>query len=66
MYNLEKIAGKQHWTGYAPLSGVWHVTKHGKGKGAQWFARCVTGRSVGIGAFWCRTLREVSQELNSH
>lgn len=59
-HNVEKLPGKDYYTGYARLSGVWHVKKHGK----EWYAVCKTGRAAGLGAFWRRTLREVSAELD--
>ena len=60
-HNVEKLPGKDYYTGYARFSGVWHVKKYGK----EWYAVCKTDRAAGLGAFWCRTLREVSKELNS-
>lgn len=61
LHNIEKLPGKKHWTGYSPLSGVWHIT----GKTGAYYARCTTGRAAGLGAFWCRTLAEASKELGS-
>lgn len=53
--------GQAHRVGYAPLSGVWHI----KGKSGAYYARCTTGRAVGLGAFCATTLAEVSTKLAS-
>lgn len=60
-HNIEKLPGKSHRTGYAPLSGVWHVT----GSTGDYYARCRTDRAAGLGAFFARTLADVSRELES-
>ncbi len=56
--NVEKLPGKEYYTGYGRLHSVWHVHRHGRG---SWYAKPV---GVGCGrSFFRKTLREVSEEL---
>lgn len=61
--NIEKLQGRAYYTGYAPLSGVWHIRKAGRD---SWYAVCQTGRACGVGAFYGRTLSDISDKLSSH
>lgn len=61
-HNIEKSAFKPGtYVGYARISGVWHI----RGTSGNWYARCTTERASGVGAFFARTLDEVSKELSS-
>jgi hypothetical protein len=61
--NIEflRFPGHEYLVGYAPLSGVWHIT----GTSGAWYARCATTRAAGLGAFHANTLAEVSSQLQS-
>lgn len=57
----QRFPGKAYYTGYAPLSGVWHIHGHS----GAWYARCTTNRAPGLAAFWASSLAEVSRMLES-
>ena len=57
----QRFPGSAYYTGYAPLSGVWHI----HGRSGSWYARCQTNRCAGLGAFYAETLAEISSRLNS-
>jgi hypothetical protein len=61
MDNIEKSAFRpKQYTGYAPISGVWHIRKIHK----TWVATCQTGRDA-LGYVSRSTLREISYELRT-
>ena len=55
------LPGKGYRVGYATLSGVWHIKGNSR---SGYYARCTTDRAAGFGAFYARTLAEVSKQLN--
>jgi len=61
--NIEynKFPGHHYYVGYAPISGVWHIT----GDTGRYIVYCKTNRAAGIGCFTAATLADISRELRS-